>query len=90
MASGFEFSRDFEEQILRAAEPGLKEIAGKIQKVLDSMSARYKGQPLDDIKPVLKRELAQFDDAMPDAELAKYAVAISEGTPIRTRVGKER
>lgn len=81
-------SRDFEEQIARAAEPALKEIAGKIQKVLDSMAARYKGRPVVEIKPVLKRELAQFGGSMPDAELTKYATAISEGTPIRTRVGR--
>ena len=70
-------SRDFEKQVTRAVEPALKEIAGKIQKVLDSMAARYNGRPVDEIKPALKHELAQFSDSMPDAELTRYATAIS-------------
>jgi hypothetical protein len=79
---------DFEKQIAHAAEPALKEVAGKVQKVLDSMATRYNRRPVAEITPVLKRELARFGGSISDAKLNKYATAISEGTPIRTRVGK--
>jgi len=88
VASGFKTSRDFDKQLAKAAQPALKQIARQMQKAIDTVAARYEGRPVAEIKPVLKRELDRFGGSMPDAELTKYAQLISDGTPIKLRVGK--
>ncbi|BBY65494.1 hypothetical protein [Mycolicibacterium helvum] len=87
MGSGFEISPDFEKQLARAVEPALQDVAARLQVVLDSMRDRYKGRPIAEIVPVLKREFARFGGSMSDREVQKYATAISNGIAIQTRVG---
>lgn len=51
--------------------------------------ARYTGRQVDEIKLVIKQELARFDASVDsDAELTKYAQAISDGEPVEVRVGE--
>ncbi|MGB3354915.1 hypothetical protein ACTWP6_29995 [Mycobacterium sp. 4D054] len=87
MAAGFKMSRDFEKQLARAAKPALQDVAAKLQVTLDSMQERYKGRPVVEIVPVLKRELARFGGSISEEEVEKYATAISNGISIQTRAG---
>lgn len=78
MSFRFELSPDFEKQIAR-------EVATKVQQIIDPIQRRYRGQSVDEITPVLKRELDRIGASLSTAELVKYATAINQGVPIRTR-----
>lgn len=83
--AGFEFDQD---ELLKAIAPQLNKIVKQVQKAVDVLAAQYKGRPVGEIKPVLKGEFARFDMSADDAELTKYAHAISAGELITVRIGK--
>lgn len=83
--AGFEFDED---ELRKAIAPQLNKIVKQVQKAVDVLAAQYKGRPVGEIKPVLKGEFARFDMSTSDAELTKYAHAISTGEPIKVRVGE--
>ncbi len=88
MGSGFKFemSRDFERDLKKTVQGAVKDIASDYQKMFDSLSRRYKGRPVSQIKPVLRREWSRIGGSISDPELTEYATHISEGTRIQMRV----
>lgn len=88
MGSGFKFeiSRELERDLKKMVQGTVKDIASDYQKMFDSLSRRYKGRPVSEIKPVLRREWARIGGAISDPELTDYATLISEGTRIQMRV----
>ncbi|MGV0772270.1 hypothetical protein [Mycobacterium syngnathidarum] len=87
VASGFEFD---ESELRKAVASELKTVVKQMQKVIDGLGAKYEGRPVEEIKPVLKRELARFDaSADTDAELTEYAQAISDGEAVNLQVARK-
>lgn len=79
-------SPGWEKELEKAVRPALKDIASDYQKMFDSLSRRYKGRPVSEIKPVLRREWSRVGGSISDPELTEYANHISEGTRIQLRV----
>ncbi|QDO88055.1 hypothetical protein FNH13_06575 [Ornithinimicrobium ciconiae] len=88
MGSGFKFemSRNFERDLKKAAQGAVTDIASEYQKMFDSLSRRYRGRSVSEIKPVLRREWARIGGSISDPELTDYATLIGEGTRIQMRV----
>lgn len=68
------------------AQDAVKEAADDTQKMFDSLLRRYKGRPVSEIKPVLRREWSRRDGTMSERELTDYAMLISEGTRVQVSV----
>ena len=87
MGSGFKFemSRNFERDLKKMLHGTMKDIASEYQKMFDSLLRRYKGRPVAEIKPVLRREWARIGGSISDPELTDYATLISEGTRIEMK-----
>lgn len=81
----FKMSPGWEKELEKAIRPAVKDIASDYQRMLDSLSRRYKGRPVSEIKPVLKREWARMGGSISEQELTDYATLISEGTRIQMR-----
>ena len=58
--ANFKMSPGWEKELEKAVRPALKDIASDYQKMFDSLSRRYKGRPVSEIKPALKREWARM------------------------------
>ena len=88
MGSGFNFNgRDFEKQVMKAAESGVRDRAKQYDRMFDSLRRRYTGRPVSEIKPVLQHEWRRVNGgSISDPELTNYASLISEGTSIRMNV----
>ncbi|MFB1427317.1 MAG: hypothetical protein DI613_18510 [Kocuria rhizophila] len=84
--ANFKMSPGWEKELEKAVRPALKDIASDYQKMFDSLSRRYKGRPVSEIKPVLRREWSRVGGSISDPELTEYANHISEGTRIQLRV----
>lgn len=84
--ANFKMSPGWEKELEKAVRPALKDIASDYQKMFDSLSRRYKGRPVSEIKPVLRREWSRVGGSISDPELTEYANHISEGTRIQMRV----
>ena len=82
----FKMSPGWEKELERAVRPALKDIASDYQKMFDSLLRRYKGRPVSEIKPVLRREWSRVGGSISDPELTEYANRISEGIRIQMRV----
>ena len=82
----FKMSPGWEKELEKAVRPALKDIASDYQKMFDSLARRYKGRPVSEIKPVLRREWSRVGGSISDPELTEYATHISEGTHIQMRV----
>lgn len=70
----------------KMAQDAVKEAADDTQKMFDSLLRRYKGRPVSEIKPVLRREWSRRDGTMSERELTDYAMLISEGTRVQVSV----
>lgn len=84
--ANFKMSPGWEKELEKALKPALKDMAADYQKMFDSLLRRYKGRPVSEIKPVLRREWSRVGGSISDPELTEYATHISEGTRIRMRV----
>ena len=84
--ANFKMSPGWEKELEKAVRPALKDIASDYQKMFDSLLRRYKGRPVSEIKPVLRREWSRVGGSISDPELTEYANHISEGTRIQLRV----
>ena len=82
----FKMTPGWEKELEKAIRPAMKDIAFDYQKMFDYLSRRYKGRPVSEIKPVLKREWSRVGGSISDPELTEYATHISEGTRIQMRV----
>jgi hypothetical protein len=76
----------WEKELQRVIQPAMQEIAADYQKMFASLSRRYKGRPVSEIKPVLRREWARVGGSISDPELTAYATHINEGTRIQMRI----
>lgn len=54
--ANFKMSPGWEKELEKAIKPALKDIASDYQNMFDSLLRRYKGRPVSEIKPVLRRE----------------------------------
>jgi len=93
MRSGAEFEFDakrLERKLKIAARNDVMDASQKYQKLFDSLIRRYKGQPVEEIKPVLRREWKRIGGSISDPELTEYAQHISDGTRIRMNVKMRR
>lgn len=89
MVSGFRLdcdSKEFERQVMKAAERGVRGLAREYEQMFDSLRRRYTGRPVAEIKPVLTRAWARIGGSIPDPELTDYASLISEGRRIKMQV----
>ena len=84
--ANFKRSPGWEKELEKAVRPALKDIASHYQKMFDSLLRRYKGRPVSEIKPVLRREWSRVGGSISEPELTEYATHISEGTRIQMRV----
>ena len=84
--ANFKMSPGWEKELEKAVRPALKDIASDYQKMFDSLLRRYKGRPVSEIKPVLRREWSRVGGSISYPELTEYATHISEGTRIQMRV----
>ena len=78
-------SDNFERDLNNMLQGTMKDIASDYQKMLDSLSRRYKGHSVAEIKPVLRREWARVGGSISDPELTDYATLISGGTSIQMK-----
>lgn len=85
---GKEFERQLERELQKATREAVADIAKDYQRMFDSLSRRYRGQPVSSIKPVLRREWSRLGGNISDRELTEYATHISNGTQIKMRVDK--
>lgn len=76
----------WEKALEKAVQPALKDSASGYQKMFDTLLRRYKGRPVSEIKPVLRREWSRIGGSISDPELTDYATLVSEGTRIQMRV----
>lgn len=76
----------FEQSLEKAVRPAIKDIASDYQRLFDSLCRRYKGRPVAEVKPALRREWSRIGGSLSDPELTKYATCISDGTRIRIKV----
>lgn len=86
--AGAEFVMDpnFERNLAKLVRPGAQKIARDYEKMFDSLARRYKGQPVDEIKPALRREWRKVAGGdITDPELTKYAEHIRDGVKIKMR-----
>lgn len=76
----------WEKALEKAVQPALKDISSDYQKMFDTLLRRYKGRPVTEIKPVLRREWSRVGGSISDPELTDYATLLSEGTRIEMKV----
>lgn len=77
---GIKWNPGWEEEILRAAQPAVEEFARTNQPKMDALTEQYRGCSIEEIKPVVEREMKRWGGSFSDdAELTRVATAISEG-----------
>lgn len=79
-------ARDLEKQVMKAARSGVEQVAGEYERMFDSVYRRYHGQPVEQIKPVIRREWSRVGGSITDPELTRYAQAISDGSRVKMRL----
>ena len=85
--SAFEFGKDIEHAVLKAAEDGVRNLARQYDQMFASLQRDYTGRPVSEIKPVLQREWRRINGgSITDPELTDYSKAISDGTRITMKV----
>lgn len=86
--SGFKMNGDWEKQLNAAIKGGVDKLARDHTSMIDSLIRRYRGRPVEDIKPVLQREWRQLNGgSITDPELTECAQAISDGIKVTFRNG---
>lgn len=71
-----------EQDLKKAVDLAIKDLAREYQRMFDSLGRRYQGRPVEVIKPILYRRWSRLGSSISDAELTEYAQHISDGTPI--------
>lgn len=82
----FKMNPGWEAELMKAVQSAMQDTADDTQLMFDSLSSRYKGRPIPEIKSVLRREWARRDGTFSEPELTEYAMLISEGTRIVVEV----
>lgn len=84
---GIRWNPGWEEELKKAAEPGLREFARRHQPRMDALTEQYRGRAIEEIKPVIEREMSQWGGSFSDdAELTRVATAISKGERVVLRL----
>jgi hypothetical protein len=79
----FDFDeRKFRREIEKAAQDGVNEVARELTRDIDRLRLQYQGQPVDTIKPALKRLFDQRGGKLTEPELTQYAEMVRDGTKI--------
>lgn len=78
-----EWNDGWQEQIERQVAD---EYIRRHQPELDALLRRHKGKPVDEVKPIVRREMSRWEGDVPDAELTRIATAISQGERVVLRV----
>jgi hypothetical protein len=87
---GFD-ERGLRHAVEESANRAVREIAAKLQRMLDRLGREYEGEPVAVIKPVLQREWRAVNGgSITDPELTVYAQHLSDGTRILIKPGKLR
>lgn len=73
---------NFERDLMKLAQGAMNDTATKYQRMFDSLSREYTGQPVSVIKPVLRGHWRRLGGNISDPELTEYATHISDGTRI--------
>ncbi|TYC96197.1 hypothetical protein FQ377_14275 [Arthrobacter echini] len=84
--AGFKFSGNFEREVNRAVQGGVKKVAAEYQRMFDGMLRTYKGRPVSTIKPILRRNWQKIGGDITDPELTTYAQHISDGTKMQMKM----
>jgi hypothetical protein len=74
---------NFERDINQLVRGTLHDVAAEQERMLATLRARYRGQPLEMIKPVLSREWSRLGGSITEPELSDYAQMIHDGVNIR-------
>lgn len=83
---GIQWEPGWEEELVKAAEPALREFARNNQPKMDALTERYQGRAIEEIKPVVEREMSRWGGSFSDdAELTRVAMAISKGERVLLR-----
>jgi hypothetical protein len=83
-----EWKPGWEDELKRQLQPAIQEWADDHQPDMDALTQQYAGQPVSEIKPVIKSEMDRWGGSLSDdAELTRVATAISEGQRVILRPG---
>ncbi|TXI55949.1 hypothetical protein [Mycolicibacter arupensis] len=77
-----EWNDGWQEQIERQVA---EEFIRRRQPEIDALFRRHKGKPVEEVKPILRRETSRWEGDVPDAELTRMATAISQGERVVLR-----
>ncbi len=74
---------DFDEKAFRSlVQPMMNDVARDCSKDFESLSRRYKGKPVSQIKREIRRITGQYGMDLSDRQLSEYAQFVSDGTKI--------
>ncbi|MDF2146761.1 hypothetical protein [Knoellia sp. p5-6-4] len=81
MGNGFEikFNGDWERGLNRMVQAHVDKLAKEGTRAADRVLASHGGQPVEVVKPILRRELKRAGFDVTDPELTEYAKQISDG-----------
>ena len=77
-----EWKDGWEDEIKRQVT---EEFIRRHQPELDALLRRHKGKPVEEVKPIVRREMSRWEGSVPDAELTRIATAISQGERVILR-----
>jgi hypothetical protein len=86
MGAKFTMSGNFERDLKKQVQSAVNDVAADYQRIFDDLGRRYKGRPVSQIKPALKRAVEARGGKFTDPELTRYAEHISKGTTIKMKV----
>lgn len=83
----FSMNPGWERQLAQVIEPGMQELARRLQAAVDGLRPIYEGKPIQQIKPALQQAWANVNDGaqITDPHLTEYAEAIRIGRRIEIR-----
>ncbi len=79
-------SGNFERDLKKQVQSAVNDVTADYQRIFDDVGRRYKGRPVSQIKPALKRAVEARGGKFTDPELTRYAEHIAKGTPIKMQV----
>ncbi|MEU5043135.1 hypothetical protein [Streptomyces griseorubiginosus] len=79
----------FDDRALKkAVQQGVQKMADDLTKALNGLTSRYKGRPLEEIKPEIQRVWAKHTGggSITDPELTQFAEQIATGGRVTVRL----
>jgi hypothetical protein len=83
---GFKFN---DRAIQKVANQGVQKMASDLTHALNGLTSRYKGKPVEEIKPEIQRVWAKHTGggSITDPELTQFAEQIQAGGRVQVRLG---